>query len=465
MRDEGEEAISGVQIAFTPKKTDLQASETTSDSEGKFAINGLRPDEYTLTLTLPDGYIFSGDLKDSGISLDTAVTDTVACPWSALTNRAQNAIGAVKPATIRASVWLDENRDGQQTSEERLLSGLTYELYDEAAGKVVKSAKSDDDGYVTFENVRPATYTVRFAIPDQAQPANDENSTFEAQGAMMSHSGIAITEGQKFEDISGGLVSYTSIGGVVALDENGTRTPQAGVTVSLYQGNSADALQTVQTDDKGEYRFDGLWPDDYHLTVGIPSGTIFVRADDPNYQAGDSVVTSTENGIGVSDSFPLEMAHHLLDMNVILIKPARVGDQVWLDSNKNGLRDADEPSINGVTIQLMENGTVAYTTTSNEWGYYEFADVYPGTYTIQAQAYPELGITQSIPTLKVISSCLTSGDGNSAASDAFSVASGSKNFDFDLGYILLDGQTLPSAIVPGAVQNWTNAGAADTTAQ
>lgn len=465
VHDDGEEALSGVQIAFTPKKTDMQVSEATTDSEGKFAINGMHPDDYALTLTLPDGYIFSSNLKESGITLDSAATDTVACPWAALTNRAQNAVGAVKPATIRASVWLDENRDGQQTSEERLLSGLSYELYDEAAGKVVKSAKSDDDGYVTFENVRPATYTVRFAIPDQAQPAKYENSTFEAQGAMMSHSGIAITEGQTFEDISGGLVSYTSIGGVVALDENGARTPQTGVTVTLYQGDSTDALQTVQTDDKGEYRFDGLWPDEYRLAVGLPSGTIFVRPDDPNYQAGDSVVTSTENGEGASEAFQLEMAHHLLDMNVILIKPARVGDQVWLDSNKNGLRDADEPSINGVTIQLMENGEAAYTTTSNEWGYYEFANVYPGTYTIQAQAYPELGITQSVPSLKVISSCLTSGDGNSAESDAFSVVSGSKNFDFDLGYVLLDGQTMPPAIVPGAVQNWTNVGAGGTTAK
>ena len=458
MRDDGEEAISNVQIAFTPKKSDLQASEATTDSDGKFLIDSLRPDDYSLTLTLPDGYIFSGDLKDSGITLDTAATDTVACPWSALINRMQNAIGAVKPATIRASVWLDENRDGQHASDERLLSGLTYELYDEAVGKVVKSAKSDEDGYVTFENVRPATYTVRFAIPDQAQPANDENSTFETQGAMMSHSGLVITEGQTFEDISGGLVSYTSIGGVVALDENGTHTPQTGVTVTLYSGNSTDALQTAETDDKGEYRFDGLWPDEYRLEVGLPSGMIFVRPDDPNYQAGDSVVTSTENGEGASDTFQLAMANHLLDMNVILIKPARVGDQVWLDTNKNGLRDADEPAINGVTIQLMEDGEVAYITTSNEWGYYEFADVYPGTYTIQAQAYPELGITQSVPALKMISSCLTSGDGSSADSDAFGVVSGSKNFDFDLGYVLLDGQTMPSAIVPGAVQNWTNAG-------
>ena len=456
-RDEGEEALSGVRVAFQPKRSDLEPTETTTDSEGKFSVTELRPDQYTLTLALPDGYIFSGDIAESALTLDTAAEDTLACPWTALVNRAQNAIGAVKPATIRASVWLDENRDGQHSSEERLLSGLTYELFDETAGKVVKTAQSDTDGYVTFTNVRPSTYTVRFAIPDQAQPAGDANSTFEAQGAMMSHSGIVIAEGETFEDISGGLVSYTSIGGVVALDENGTRTPQAEVTVTLYQGDSTEALQTVQTDAKGEYRFDGLWPDSYRLEVGLPSGMIFVKPDDPNYKTGDSVVTGTENGLGESNAFQLEMARHLLDMNVILIKPAHVGDQVWLDANQNGLLDAEEPTINGVTIELLENGEVAYTTTSNEWGYYEFTDVYPGTYTLRAKAYPELGITQSIPSLRIISSCLTAGDGNSATSDPFSVVSGSTNFDYDLGYVLLKGQTMPAAITPGSVQHWNTA--------
>ena len=145
---------------------------------------------------------------------------------------------------------------------------------------------------------------------------------------------------------------------------------------------------------------------------------------------------------------------------MIFIKPARVGDQVWLDSNANGLMDADEPTLNGVTVQLLENGVVAYTTTSNAWGYYEFPDVYPGTYTLQAQAYAELTITQAIPQLRIIASCLTAGDGNSASSDPFSVQSGEHNFDMNLGYVLRDGQALPQNVTPGEGLNWTPLGTA-----
>lgn len=456
VRDDGEETLAGVTVVCTPKSGTLTATQAVTGDDGVFSLTNLRPGEYSLSITLPNGYIFSGNLTQSGLTLDAASSDSLSCPWTALTNRAQNAVGAVHPATVSASVWLDENRDGANTENERLLSGLAYELYDEQMGRTVKTARSGDDGYVTFENVRPATYTVRFVLPEQAQPADAEGD-FVRKGDVMMHTGVVVTEGSTIEGITGGLVSYTSIGGTVILEENGARTVQPGVEVSLYQGDDTKPVNTVATDDTGTYRFDGLWPDTYHITVTEPDGTIFVQPDDPNYDTGASVVTRSADGVGESDAFELEMAQHLLSMNVILIKPARVGDQVWLDSNRNGLVDAEEPTINGVTVQLVQNGETIYTTVSNEWGYYEFANVYPGTYTLVAQAYPALTITKSIPALRMISSCLTSGDGTSAQSDPFSVESGTKNFDFDLGYILPDGAAMPEEIVTGNVQHWPSA--------
>ena len=103
----------------------------------------------------------------------------------------------------------------------------------------------------------------------------------------------------------------------------------------------------------------------------------------------------------------------------MLTIPAKVGNLVWLDTNGNGLIDGDEPTINGVTVSLLENGAAVYTTTSNAWGYYEFADVYPGEYTLEASAYPELAITAPVPALRIISSCLVSGDGTLAVIRSF----------------------------------------------
>ncbi|MCE5344071.1 MAG: carboxypeptidase regulatory-like domain-containing protein [Eubacteriales bacterium] len=453
LRDTGEESMPGVSVTLTPAQASLQAAQTTADGDGLYSITGLRPGTYTLRITLPESYIFSGNLTNSGLSLDAAGQATLACPWTALTNRAQNAIGAVKPATVSASVWLDENRDGLRGDAERMLEGLTYELYDEALGEAVQTARAGADGVATFTNVRPATYTVRFALPDQAQPATGEGD-FTLRGSTMSTGTIAVQEGETFTGINGGLVSYTSVGGTVVLDVDGTRTPQANVQVSLYASGEDDPLETVATDEQGVYRFDGLWPGEYVLEVTEPSGTIFVRPNDPNYAQGSSIIVTSDKGMGRSDSITLMMAQYQLALNVILIQPARVGDQVWLDQNRNGLIDAEEPSINGVTVELLENGEIAYTTVSNEWGYYEFSDVYPGTYTLKAQAYSALQITKSIPALRMLSSCLTSGDGSNAQSDSFSVLSGTKNFDFDLGYALPDGVAMPTEITQGDVQQW-----------
>lgn len=452
VQDAGEAALPGVSVALQATSGGDPA-QTVTANDGRFALDGLRPGAYTLRLSMPDGYIIAADLAPSGIALPAQATATVSCPWAALVSRAENWLGAVQPATVRASVWLDENRDGNHAQEERLYAGLLFELYDEARGAVVQTERAADDGFVAFQNVRPSVYTLRFDLPSGAQPAGSGN--FTASGQRMQKTGIAVAEGETVEGISGGLVCRTSIGGVVALDENGARTPLEGVTVNLYQGDGVQPVQTAQTDSTGAYRFDGLWPDSYTVGVQAQQGMIFVKPGDPNYPQGASAVTHSGNGEGLSDPITLLMAQHQTGLAVVLIKPARVGDQAWLDSNRNGLIDTDEPSINGVTVTLMENGEAAYTTVTNEWGYYEFSDVYPGTYTLAAQAYPELAITQSIPSLRIIGSCLTAGDGESATSDPFGVASGTTNFDMNLGYILPDGAAMPEGVRPGAVQNWT----------
>ena len=191
---------------------------------------------------------------------------------------------------------------------------------------------------------------------------------------------------------------------------------------------------TVLTDDSGRYRFDGLWPADFTWRAGLPSGTIFVRPDDPNYESGASAVTASGEGRARA-SCSTCMAQHRLDMDVIYIKPARVGDLAWLDENGNGLVDEGEPGIPGITVQLLQDGEAVYETVTDAYGYYLFTDVYPGAYTLVAKAYPELTPTRQVESLRIISSCLVGGDGNEAHSDPFEVESGSLNVNYDLGYL------------------------------
>ena len=450
--DEGEKALAGAAVTLTPDRTGIEAAQAVTGADGAFDLEGLRPAGYTLTVALPEGYIFSCPLE--GLAFGTLGEQSLVCAWQTLTDRTDKAIGAVKPGSISGVIWLDENEDGTRGEGELLMSGVSLELVDERGGAVVKRTASTDQGF-RFDNVRPGTYTVRLTLPDQSSPAADSASTFVANGLRMTQTGVTVEAGEDVDGLTTGLISATSVAGRLYLDENGARTPLAGVTVSLYKGGELSPLMTVLTDDSGRYRFDGLWPADYYLEAGLPSGTIFVRPDDPNYESGASAVTASGEGAGTSELFYLHMSQHRLDMDVIYIKPARVGDLAWLDENGNGLVDEGEPGIPGVTVQLLQDGEAVYETVTDAYGYYLFTDVYPGAYTLVAKAYPELTPTRQVESLRIISSCLVGGDGTEAHSDPFEVESGSLNVNYDLGYLLREGESLPSAITAPPTRDWT----------
>ena len=450
--DEGEKALAGAAVTLTPDRTGIEAAQAVTGADGAFDLEGLRPAGYTLTVALPEGYIFSCPLE--GLAFGTLGEQSLVCAWQTLTDRTDKAIGAVKPGSISGVIWLDENEDGTRGEGELLMSGVSLELVDERGGTVVKRTASTDQGF-RFDNVRPGAYTVRLTLPDQSSPAADSASTFVANGLKMTQTGVTVEAGEDVDGLTTGLISATSVAGRLYLDENGARTPLAGVTVSLYKGGELSPLMTVLTDDSGRYRFDGLWPADYYLEAGLPSGTIFVRPDDPNYESGASAVTASGEGAGTSELFYLHMSQHRLDMDVIYIKPARVGDLAWLDENGNGLVDEGEPGIPGITVQLLQDGEAVYETVTDAYGYYLFTDVYPGAYTLVAKAYPELTPTSQVEALRIISSCLVGGDGNEAHSDPFEVESGSLNVNYDLGYLLREGESLPSAITAPPTRDWT----------
>ena len=347
-------------------------------------------------------------------------------------------VGAVEPASIAGEIRLDENNNGQSETIERMMTGIGMELVNETTG-VIQYTTSNENGFL-FDSIRPGTYTVRFALPQQAEPAKVTGSTFRFSGSVMEQTGLTITEGQQQSGLGTALVSRTSIGGQLELDDVTGKQPVAGVNVTLLDASAGAILATSVSDENGAYRFDGLWPGEYCIQAELAENAIFVRPDDTNYPQGISVVQTDD---GMSGVIVLKMAEHQLNQNALYIRTAKVGDLAFVDENANGLLDGSERRLPGVKVQLLQDGQVAYETTTDLHGYYQFGNVYPGTYTLKAMAYPELTITTPVPALRIISSCLTSGDGQSAQSDSFSVESGSIHTDFDLGYVLLPGQQLP----------------------
>lgn len=83
----------------------------------------------------------------------------------------------------------------------------------------------------------------------------------------------------------------------------------------------------------------------------------------------------------------------------ILLRGANLGNRVWIDINNNGIQDAGELGLNGVTVTLLNSAggadidpitagvqTASTTTAFNATignGYYQFTSLVPGTYIVQ----------------------------------------------------------------------------------
>ncbi|PID96744.1 MAG: hypothetical protein CSA84_02905 [Actinomycetales bacterium] len=68
-----------------------------------------------------------------------------------------------------------------------------------------------------------------------------------------------------------------------------------------------------------------------------------------------------------------------------MVAVVSVGDQVWIDTDRDGLQSAGEPGVEGVTVNLYDSsGAVVATTTTDEEGFYSFTDLLAGAdYTIE----------------------------------------------------------------------------------
>ncbi len=374
-----------------------------------------------LTAVASDRFVdfFDDKLTKSGLPLpNDRYTAPPADPVSVYTAGAIAAVGQKPlPSSIAGRVHYDAGGDGQYGTGDQLLSGIYVKLLD-AAGSVLATTTTNDQGEYRFDNLPPGTYSVR-----EIQPL-----MYWQGGERVGSVGGVVQDTDLIGDILLGAnvhaVRYdfwevlpNSISGRVHVDQNGdcvydTNEPLlAGVTIELLDSTGAVIDRTV-TNDQGEYRFGQLPRGEYGIREIQPTG--YEDAGEHVGTAGGELtandlitrISLTSDTHGKHYDFcetvfvpppppPPERPNGGLSGYVFQDGPERtiltVIDKAQNYANTNdGVFTADDTPLAGVTLILADaSGTPLLdaagkqiTTVTDATGYYSFRGLEPGEYSV-----------------------------------------------------------------------------------
>jgi len=276
------------------------------------------------------------------------------------------------------------------------MSGVKIELLD-SNGNVIATTVTDANGYYHFDNLPQGSYTIKETQPfgyldlNQADGDYPNNTTTNTIKVYLDPS--ENDDDNDFEEKLG-----SSIGNYVWYDANANGLQDSnehgvnGVTVYLLDGNGNPVLNgngtpmTTTTDSSGYYLFDGLIPGDFIVVFAIPNGTTITPAPKEGSNGSiDSDTIEVVNGMAsVEVTIALGENNLDIDMGLVYLGTASIGDIIWIDSNSNGIQDAGEKGLDGVTVILYDaNGVKLETQITHDGGKYLFEHLYAGEYSIE----------------------------------------------------------------------------------
>ena len=306
------------------------------------------------------------------------------------------------PVTIAGKVFADNDRDLSQDAGEPNIAGVTLSLFKKVGGvwqNTGHTTQTDAQGRYKFGldlNLQPGTYQVRETQPAGffsvgAIPGNvsgtPAGSTIAGDPDVLTEIDIPLGDlhavNYDFAEAQPaslrGRVHLTDRHGNCDTEEALSR-PLAGVRITLRdaQGN---VIGTTLTSANGEYEFTNLMPGVYSIVEETPAGLL-----DGAEHVG--VINGIPVGIiGSNDTISniaLNGGQHGTQYDFCEKEPASISGFVYYDRNNNGLFDSSEAAIAGTTVILLDAGgqQVGQTTTDGT-GFYKFANLSAGSYTIR----------------------------------------------------------------------------------
>ncbi|WP_250855349.1 SdrD B-like domain-containing protein, partial [Anabaena sp. PCC 7938] len=235
-------------------------------------------------------------------------------------------------------------------------------------------------------------YQVKFTSPtgyvfSTANQGGDDTVDSDANTSTGLTQTVTLTSGEFNGTLDAGLVQLASLGDKVFHDLDADGIQDAGeqgianASVNLLD-TAGNVIATTTTDGNGLYSFTNLQPGDYKVQFVQPTG--FNAVSLANVGGDDSV---DSDGL-ISDVVNLSPGENDTTVDSGFYKTASLGDFVFNDGNNNGIQDAGEAGVAGVTVTLTGGGAdglisttadnTTITTTTNASGNYNFAELTPG---------------------------------------------------------------------------------------
>lgn len=437
-QDSGELGISGVTLnlqkwnSTTSTYDDVASTQTDANGNYEFGESlGLQPGKYRIVEIQPTDFLSvgsqvgtvsgntTGSAEDDSNSQPNILTE-IEIPTGGLA-AVDYDFAEVKQVSLSGHVYHDENDNGVMDAGEAGIANVEIRVRrtggvgsgnDPFANSQFITVQTDANGFYQVNGLAPGEYEI---VETNTYPAGTDplanfldgkdsvgNVSGQLRGTLGNDhlTGIVLNAGDNSVQNNFGEVKPVSISGFVSeSDQDGNCTHPgnpnyqgiAGVTIQVLDQNGNLVAET-QTDTNGEYSISGLRPGKYSIVEIQPSG--FLDGSVIVGNVGGTSNGSTTEANKIAD-ITLRSGQSGVQYGFCEHKPASIAGSVYEDLNNNGVQDAGEQGISGVTVSLLQadgspvmvegnGGTmVALQVTTDADGNYKFENLKAGNYQIQ----------------------------------------------------------------------------------
>ena len=339
--------LGGVTINLYKNGGSTPVASTVTAANGSYSFTNLGPGTYSVQEVVPSGWTQTAG--NSGYSIGA----------TSGSNSSGNNFANFQNISISGTKYNDITGNSF-SADDTPLGGVTINLYKNGGSTPVATTVTAANGTYSFTNLGPGTYSVQEQVPaGSVQTGGIGGYTINAT------SGTNAT-GKNFDDyFSTSTISGTKYNDITGNSFSADDTGLGGVTINLYKNGGSTPVATTVTAANGSFSFTNLGPGTYSVQEVVPSG-------------------STQTGGIGGYTFVLTSGQNSTGNNFDNFTNICISGTKYTDITGNGIT-ADDTGLGGVTINLYKNGgtTPVATTVTASNGSYQFANLGPGTYTVQ----------------------------------------------------------------------------------